>query len=428
MAFPQFTNVAFHSAAAIPGAVDLVSVSSACPANERTRWQTLTRLVENALLAQADAIHLEPDDDCLRLRMRSPYSFSEERVENMTEYLSCLELLQEYLYKDTSPTPARRAWFSFTLPSGPRLMQLDVVPTSRGDTYRISLLHELKTPPPRLDALGLSRNQLIQLRELLKSDSGLVLLASERPQARAQTARAIAQELVTPERKIACIDTPGHPMLPRVTQLAMDNIVAPAQQQVWPALGELGCDAIVACHTHSDDMALHLNRLASESTLVAQGVGVGSAADALDYLIGLGVRSSAIARCLSAIVVQKSIQCLCQYCREPQAPDDQGTAWLAEHNPIKGNNINHWMRHRMQASFSTAKGCEKCHFTGHGRSLELFAIISPDDDIRDALYDNDIRFALNRLREIPVMHRDLQRLAQEGIISLAEAARIAPVS
>ena len=82
----------------------------------------------------------------------------------------------------------------------------------------------------------------------------------------------------------------------------------------------------------------------------------------------------------------------------------------------------------MQASFSTAKGCEKCHFTGHGRSLELFAVVSLDDDIRDALYDNDIRFALNRLREIPVMHKDLQRLAQEGIISLAEAARIAPVS
>lgn len=378
-------------------------------------------------MAQADEIHLEPDDNCLRLRMRSSYSFSEERIENTDDYLNCLALLESYLHEESAHTPIRRSWFSFTLLTGPRLIQLDAVPTSRGDTYLITLLHDLKAPPPRLDELGLSRGQLTQLRDLLKNESGLLLIASGRTQARTQTARAIAQELVAPDRKIACIDSPGHPMLPRVTQLTVDNVVAPAQQSVWSALSDLRCDAVVACHTHSDDMSVHLARLATESALVTQGVGVSSAADAVDYLLGLGVRSSTLARALSGILVQRQLQCLCPHCREPQAPDDLGTAWLAEHNPIKGNNINHWMRHRMRASFSTAKGCEKCQFTGNGKTLELFALVTLEDDIRDALYDNDIRFALGRLREAPLMNRDLQRLAQEGIITLAEAARIAPL-
>ncbi|NND89513.1 MAG: hypothetical protein HKN42_01515 [Granulosicoccus sp.] len=426
MAFALYDNTALHNAPTFPVALDLASVASVCSADEQVHWLTLSTLVEDAVQAQADEIHLEPDTDCLRLRMRSPFSFNEIRIANPAEYMASLALLETYLWSEVARGTARRAWFSYTLQSGPRLLQLDIVPTSRGDTYLITLLHQLKSPPARIDELAMNRSQQNQLRHILKGKSGLLLLACDHPQARARTARAIAQELVAPDRKIACADIPGHPLLPRVTQVAMDNVAAPAQQQLWPAICELGCDAIVNWHTGSDQMVQQLVRQASTCSLVVQGLEVNSAAQAVDQLLTRGVRSEAIASSLSAVVIQRQLQCLCPYCRVPQAPDDQGTAWLAEYSPIRAGNINDWLRHRMRSSFSVAEGCDRCHQSGRGNTLDLYAIVTLDEDITDALYKGDIRIALNRLRQINPMTRDLMRLAQEGIIALAEARRIAP--
>jgi MSHA biogenesis protein MshE len=273
----------------------------------------------------------------------------------------------------------------------------------------------------------LSKTQQVQLRQLLKVDAGLILLASGNARNRAQTARAIAQDLVAPDRKIACADIPGHPWLPRVTQLAMDQLAAADQQQLWSAVCELGCDAIVAWQSSSDEMVRQLARQASESTLVVQGLGVNTPADAVARMLSMGVRSEALARSLTAIVLQTPLQSLCPWCRSMQTPDDQGTAWLSTHSPIKSGNINDWLRQRMRSSFSTAEGCDRCQHTGRGKSLDLFTIVTLDDAVTDALYGSDIRLALTRLREKPFMTRDLLRLAQEGIISLAEAARLVPV-
>lgn len=428
MTISLINSPAFQNPSAPLNAVDLTGVSSVCPASERARWKVLVDLLDSAILAQADEIHLEPDNDCLRLRLRTVFGLSEVRIENAASHIDCMELLQSYLWGDSRQTKARRAWFGFTLQTGPRLIQLDAVPTSRGDTYLITLQHDLKAPPPRLDELPLSRKQQSQVRELLKQESGLLLVACSHPQARAQTVRAMAQELVAPDRKIICAEAPGHPPMPRVIQLAIDTVAAPDNLQNWPALCELGCDAIVACNTHSDDMTQLLARQASSSTLIVQGVRADSAAAAVDHLLAAGVRSEAIARSLSAVLVQRRLQCLCPYCRYPHSPDDQGTAWLSEHSPIIAGNINVWLQHRLRSSFSTADGCERCNHTGLGKTLDLCSIVTLDDEIRDSFYNNDIRRSLQRLRDERGMSRDLLRLAQEGIITLAEAARILPVT
>ncbi len=412
--------------------IDLCTVAHVCPADEQERWLQLHSLLENAEREHATEIHLEPDHDCWRLRLRGPFSFNESRLDQTHIYRDCLNLLCSYLWgnavhESNQHASARRGWFGFTVSSIPRLLQLDVVPSSRGRTYLITLLHAFKSPPPQLDELALNRNQLKQLRELLSAPAGLIVLASDLSQGRAQTARAMAQTLVAPDKKVVCADCPGHPFLPRTSQLAMDRPVSEQQRQSWMALCRMGADAIVACQSLDDDIAKNLTQYAAEDTLVVQGVGVTNAADAVDRLLSMGVRAEAIARTLSAIVVQRRVQCLCTYCREAQVPDDRDTTWLARYSPIRGNNINDWLRHRMRSSFSGVVGCERCQFTGYETTRDVFDIVTLSNDTIDALYDADIRYALSLLREQDAMAAQVLKLAQEGIITVSEAARIQPV-
>lgn len=420
-------TVSLHPDHASEHPVDLCQVFEACKDSEKEAWELLRRTIEDACQQHAHEIHIEPDEDCWRLRFRSPFSFTETRVENIADYQFSLALLESQLWGTPQNELSRRGWFGFKVQSSEQLLQLDVVPSARGKTHLITFLQPLKTPPPTLDELAMTRSQRTQIRSFLHQPSGMTLIASDIAHARAKTARAFAQELVAPDKKIVCVDSPSHPLLPRTTQLAMDTPPTDSQVQNWTAMCQLGCDAIIACQTLDDELTPDLLRLATEQTYVVQSARVKTAADAIAKLLALGIRSEAIARTLSAVVVLRQAQCVCQYCRESQVPDDRGATWLATYSPIKPSNINDWLRHRMRSSFSRGQGCSRCGNTGIGSALEIYDIVPIDDMVRDALYDSDIRYALSLLQSQTTLPSQLLKLAQEGIITLAEANRLAPV-
>ncbi|MFK8077525.1 MAG: ATPase, T2SS/T4P/T4SS family [Granulosicoccus sp.] len=421
-------TVSLHPDHASEHPVDLCHVFDTCTQVERASWELIREIVAEAQKQHAHEIHIEPDEECWRLRYRSPFNFVENRISNVDEYQSSLTLLESYLWDSSHTDSPKRGWFGFKAESTEQLLQLDVVPSARGNTYLITFLQPLKTPPPRLDELAMTKGQQNKIRDILTQPSGMMLIASDVTHARARTARAFAQELVSPDKKIVCVDSPGHPLLPRTTQLAMDTPPTTQQVQNWQAMCRLGCDAIIACQPLDDALVPELSRIATEQTFVVQSARVKNAVDAIARLLALGVRSEAIARSLSAVVVLRQAQCVCQYCRVSQIPDDAGTSWLAAHSPIKPNNINDWLRHRMRSSFSSGAGCGRCSQTGVGKALEIYDIVPLDDSVKDALYDSDIRYALSLLQEQTTLPGQLLKLAQEGIITLDEAMRLVPLT
>ncbi|MFT5895914.1 MAG: MSHA biogenesis protein MshE [bacterium] len=421
-------TVSLHPDHASEHPVDLCHVFEACEESKKVAWELLRQTMEDACQQHAHEIHFEPDEECWRLRYRSPFNFTEVRVENVTEYQSSLELLESHLWGTPQSELPRRGWFGFIVQSTEQLLQLDVVPSARGKTHLITFLQPLKTPPPTLDELAMTRAQRTQIRSFLHQSSGMTLIASDIAHARARTARAFAQELVAPDKKIVCVDSPGHPLLTRTTQLAMDTPPTNAQVQNWTAMCQLGCDAIIACQTLDDELTPDLIQLATEQTYVVQSARVKTVADAIAKLLALGIRCEAIARTLSAVVVLRQAQCVCQYCRQSQVPDDDGTNWLAKYSPIKPSNINDWLRQRMRSSFSYGPGCNRCGNTGIGNALEIYDIVPIDNAVKDALYDSDIRYALSLLQSQTTLPGQLLKLAQEGIITLTEASRLAPVA
>lgn len=397
---------------------------SVCPADERASWDTLGNVLHEAKDRDAFEIHFEPENDCLRVRFRSLFEFTEIRLEDSAHYLRALARLQSSLWQPDHGNAARRGWFNFMVSNTACLYQLDVVHISKGVTYLLTHLEDSQQQPARLEDLGLNRVQLSTLKEALQRKNGLVVVAADQPQARRKTTRAIAQNLVSPDMKVVMADTPMHPVIPRTTQVGMDFPASDSQHETWKAMCQLGADAIVTTQTLEDKAARRLINQAAEQTLVVNSVTANSAAGCLGRLLGLGVPSETLAHCLTAIVLQHRARCLCPYCRVPASPDDAGTAWLARYSPIQSGNINDWLRHRMRSSFSTSEGCDRCNGSGNRNWLDIFDVITVTNELRDALYDADYRYAFALAEQQRTLGSSLLKLAQEGIISLSEAVRL----
>ena len=404
--------------------IDLTSVMNVCPVDERIVWDAISELLHAATNMEAFEVHLEPAADCLRVRYRSVFDFTEIRLASNAALLTAVAMLASRLWSSDEGNIAMRGWFVFNVIARPMLFQLDKVPCSTGTNYLITTLDDALMQPARIEDIGLSARQLTTLKGALKCKTGLIIVASHLPQMHRRSSRAIAQSLVSPDVKVVMADTPMHPLIPSTSQLGLDYPASVEQGKNWLALCHMGADAIVATQTLDDEMGLQLINLAAEKSLVVTSIDAVSASSCLARLLGLGVRSETLAHCLKALVLQYRVRCLCTHCRVGVSPDDSGTNWLAKYSPIRHGNVNDWLRHRMRASFSDAPGCSKCNETGYRAWLDVFDIITLTSDVKDALFDADYQYAVTQIQQQHALPEKLLKLAQEGIISLAEAARL----
>ena len=404
--------------------VDLTSVATACAADEKACWEVFDKILHVAESKYAHEIHLEAEPDCLRIRFRSAFEMVERRIIERYEYDKVLALLKRQLWGVDADAHSARGWFYFTVASNRSLFQMDIVKASSGESVLLTQLDESWLPPSKLEEIGLSRIQLATLKRALQARQGLIVIASDVPQARRRTARAITQQLIAPDKKLIVAETPVHPHLPRTTQMAMDFPATQLQTEKWEALCRLGSDAIINTQTLDAESARWLINQAAEQTLVVSSVACGSASAALGKLLSLGVRSETLAHCFSTIVTQHRVRCLCPHCRHSVAPDDEATVWLAKHSPMHAGNVNDWLRARMRSSFGDAQGCEQCNHTGCRSWLDIFDVISVDSELKDTLYDSDYQYAFAQLEHKSTLIETLLKLASEGIISLDEAIRV----
>ncbi len=414
----------YHSSAAGQSPIDLTSMLNVCPVDERNLWDAISELLVEAAYVEAFEIHLEPERDCLRVRYRSVFDFSEIRVEGDAVLLEAVTLLASRLWSDENTHVAKRGWFLINVSTTPTLFQLDSAPCSTGATFMMTKLDDVIQQPARIEDIGLSRHQLTKLKSALQHKTGLIVVASELPQVHRRTSRAIAQNLVSPDVKVIMADTPMHPRIPGTTQLGMDFPATIDQINNWQGLCQMSADAIVATQTLDAELGKQLIDLAAEKSLVVSSIDAISASSCLARLLGLGVGSETLAHCLHTVVLQYRVRCLCTYCRVGVSPDDAGTQWLAQYSPIQAGNINDWLRHRMRASFSDASGCAQCDDTGHRTWLDVFDVITVSREVKEALFDADYQFAMTQIQQLQSLPEKLLKLAQEGIISLSEAARL----
>ena len=121
-------------------------------------------------------------------------------------------------------------------------------------------------------------------------------------------------------------ETTCHPLIPGITQITLPLDATTEHYQAWRQACDTSYDVIIALET--DHEPSRLTRLASENTLVVQGVCAGSASGALGQLLASGVRPEAIARSLKGIIVQYPVPLICQHCKTAVPVDDELNEWI----------------------------------------------------------------------------------------------------
>jgi type II secretory ATPase GspE/PulE/Tfp pilus assembly ATPase PilB-like protein len=378
----------------------------------------LDALIAEAVVAGASDLHIEADEDGVRVRMRIDGALrdrarlapaSHAPLVARLKVVSALDIAERRLPQDgrTVVTVARRRVD----------VRVATLPTWHGESATLRLLPRT-TRPPTLASLGLSPGTRAVLDGALARPQGLVLVTGPTGSGKTTTLHAALAGVADATRKVVTLEDP------------IERALAGANQtQVEPRIGLGFALGLRHALRHDPDVLLVGEvRDAETATLVVEAAFTGhlvlttlhsvDAPSAVSRLVELGAERALIAPTLLAVVAQRLARRVCRSCARPCRADPG----LVERLAIAP-------AHLEGARLREGAGCPACGGTGVAGRLVIDETIALDPATRRALMATSDATAFDvHLRALVVrsLRADALTHALEGRITLAEALRVSP--
>jgi len=133
-------------------------------------------------------------------------------------------------------------------------------------------------------------------------------------------------------------------------------------------------------------------------------------------LIDMGCDAYLVASSLRAVIAQRLIRKVCEYCSEADQLSSQERAWIRNISPAHVN-----------TPFVKGRGCHQCNNTGYSGRIGVYELLEMDDAMLDGLRRNSAAEFANAANANPhyVSLTDCaMRYAEQGITSVHEVFRI----
>ena len=374
-------------------------------------------IFESAVRSSASDIHIEPDENVLRIRRRLDGILHEQIVEDKsiaTAMVSRLKLMAEAdISERRLPQDGR---FSVNVSDKQIDVRLSTIPTRTGEGVVMRLLdhsNALNT----LDQLGMPAELMQRFRKIIKKPHGLVLVTGPTGSGKTTTLYSALNELNTAQRKIITIEDPVEYRLPRINQVQVNSKVGLDFARVLRTALRLDPDVLLLGEIRDRETGEIALRASLTGHLVLSTLHTNDAVGSAIRLVDMGLEGYLVASSVQAILAQRLIRRLCTSCSTAVKPDANEQAWM--HNEAGIELDNH--------AFYRGSGCNQCNQTGYRGRIGIYELLVMEPELAEALRRGDLnefqRAALAQPGYTPVVTSALE-YAQKGITSIEEVIRL----
>ncbi len=378
----------------------------------------LQTIFDDAIQVGASDIHIEPDENVLRIRQRidgvlHEHVMKEKRISQAL--VSRLKLMSGLNISERRVPQDGR--FNIRVKDKSIDVRLSTMPIQHGESVVMRLLDQ-SSGILELSHLGLPDKLLHDLRNEIHRPYGLILVTGPTGSGKTTTLYAALSELNNSEKKIITVEDPVEYRLPRINQVQVHPKIGLTFASVLRAALRQDPDIVLVGEMRDNETAEIGLRAAMTGHLVLSSLHTNDAISSANRLLDLGAEGYLVATALRAIVAQRLIRKICVHCKEQHELNANERSWLA--NSV-GDDIN-------QITFQKGHGCHECGNSGYHGRVGVFELLQIDDAIADALRLSDAALFAKRARESSHFRSFSQHAldyAISGVTSLEEVIRVA---
>lgn len=397
---------------------DLATLAQNTDVTDAPVVKLLQSIFEDAVQVGASDIHIEPDENVLRIRQRIDGVLHEQVMKEKRIAAALVSRLKLMSGLDISekrlPQDGR---FNIRVKDHNIDVRVATMPIQHGESVVMRLLDQ-SGGILDLDQVGMPADILQRFRRNIHRPHGMVLVTGPTGSGKTTTLYAALSEINSAEKKIITVEDPVEYRLPRVNQVQVHTKIGLGFASVLRTALRQDPDIILVGEMRDQETAEIGLRASITGHLVLSTLHTNDAVSTAIRLIDMGIPGYMVATALQAIIAQRLVRRICDSCTTSYTPTPQEIAWLRNLLGSQADGLQ----------FRHGTGCPHCNNTGYHRRVGVFELLELDQAMADALRQNDAVAFGHAVKADPGFRSlafNALDYAIAGITTLEEVLRIA---
>lgn len=382
-----------------------------------TAWQKKTSASEVlgtifglAMVLEASDIHLEPDEESIRLRCR---------VDGVLQDLAHLDRSLHNSLISRIKLQANLKLNIVTTPQDGRLtamwgeqpvdIRVSVLPSAFGESVVMRLLG-VGAASLRLSSLGFQGKAEKVIRRQLDKPNGAILTTGPTGSGKTTTLYAFLSELNKPGVKIITLEDPVEYKISGIQQTPIDSRAKLTFASGLRSILRQDPDVVMVGEIRDQETAETALQAALTGHVVLSTLHTNDAAGAVPRLFSMGVKPFVIAPAINVVIAQRLVRRLCQYCRRPaQLPSELIQKVKESLNKIP---VLAELPVASEPKFSHSPGCQKCGGLGYKGRIGVYEVLEVTDNMRELILKEASLLQMYNL----AVQEGMATMQQDGIV------------
>ncbi|MDP2167875.1 MAG: type II secretion system ATPase GspE [Thermodesulfovibrionales bacterium] len=369
----------------------------------------LNAILQQAVKERASDIHLEPYEKELDVRLRvdgmlhrvlSPPKIIQDALISRVKIMANLDIGEKRLPQDGR----------IRLLIGGRDIDIrvSVIPTSFGERAVLRLL-DRKQGIIGLWEVGLNKEDIRHLEELLSRTSGILLVTGPTGSGKTTTLYGMLNRIHTEEKNILTVEDPVEYQIKGIGQIQVNPKIGLTFASGLRSILRQDPDVIMVGEIRDFETAEIAIQASLTGHLVLSTLHTNDAPAAVTRLVDMGVEPFLVASSIAGVLAQRLVRVICPHCKEPHGPTEEEARYVSVPEVWRG------------------KGCGKCAGSGYLGRTGVFELLVVDDEIRHMITEKTDAQSIKSFavsKGLKALRLDGFEKVATGITTLEEVLRV----
>lgn len=379
-------------------------------------------ILAGAITGKASDIHIEPEDQGIKLRYRIDgilhdiADFDKDVYEKLLSRIKLIAGLK--INVNDIPQDGR---ITVKLEQGEIDLRISVLPSGYGEAVVMRLLGAGVTELD-ITKLGFRTRERDLLLKLIAAPTGMILTTGPTGSGKTTTLYACLNQVNSPKVKIITLENPIEYRLEGVQQTPINPDKGMTFAGGLRSILRQDPDIVMVGEIRDEETAEIAAQAALTGHLVFSTLHTNDAAGAIPRLLNMGLRPHSVAPSLTGVIGQRLVRRLCQKCRQSyklSAKEIEGLKKDLGSDYPKGG-----VKKLYKAK---AKGCAKCSNIGYQGRIGLYELIEITKEMKELINKRASSLEIEKLAQkqgMITMRQDGMIKVIDGLTSLEEVERV----